>query len=77
MQFSSSSIVAGEVIVGYRSPGLIPLRENLRFLEKLKHHVEVLLLQIGHGQEVAHLADDLARAPYFFAVAAEEVLPEN
>lgn len=77
MQFPPSSIVAGEIVVGYRSPGLIPLRENLRFFEKLKHHVEVLLLKVGHGQEVAHLADDLASAPYFFAVAAEEVLSED
>ena len=77
MQLTPPPVVARQVVVGYSAPCLVPLRQNLRFFQELEHHAEVLLLQVGHGQQVAHLADYLASGPHLLAVAAEEVLPEH
>jgi hypothetical protein len=41
------------------------------------HHRKVLLLQIRHREEVAHLADRFARAPDLVRIGAEEVLPQH
>lgn len=77
VQLAPPPAVARQVVVRNRAPGLVPLRQYLRFLQELEHHAEVLLLQVGHGEQVAHLADYLAGGPHLLAVAAEEVLAEH
>jgi len=46
-------------------------------LQQLQDHSEVLLLQVRHCQQVAHLTHGLARAPHLVTVGAEKVLAQN
>ena len=77
VQLAPPPVIARQVVVRYRAASLVSFRQYLRFLQELEHHAEVLLLQVGHGEQVAHLADYLAGGPHLLAVAAEEVLPKH
>lgn len=70
-------VITSQVIKSNRPPRWIPLRQNLRLLQQLQHHREVLLLEVCHGEEVAHFADYFAGSPDFFGVGTEEVLAED
>ena len=74
MEFSLAAIVAGQVIECYSPTGGVPLREDLSLLQELQHHSEILLLQVRHGQKVAHLAHHLARTPDLIRISTEKVL---
>ena len=77
VKFALASVVARHVVKRDRSSGRVPLRQDLGFFEELQDHREVLLLEVGHREQIAHLADGFARAPDLVRARAEEVLPQD
>ena len=68
---ADSPIVARHVVEGHGLTELVGLAKLLALLEQVERRVDVLLLQVVDGEDVANFAQLLARLRKFFRVRAE------